>query len=137
MKLWSDRDTVQHIYRPLYLLPTIKKRWCVVCGCTWPINQHHPVYLSKGECYDPETGREREKPTITLCGQGNTSGCHGKTHHGLLHFRNFCGEWQFLETEEAVGYGEALKMKGWRYVNRNLWPKRKLYAERGVPYIPF
>ena len=86
--LWSDADTVPHEYRELFLLDSIRLDYCPICGATWPLNQHHAVFRSAGECYDPQTGEPREKPTITLCGSGNASGCHGKAHHRMLHFKN-------------------------------------------------
>ena len=114
--LWSDADTIPHEYRELFLLDSLKLDYCPICGATWPLNQHHAVFRSAGECYDPRTGEPREKPTITLCGSGNASGCHGKAHHRMLHFKNMFGDWWYLETEEPTKYMDALKMDGWKPV---------------------
>lgn len=76
-------------------------------------------------------GAELPKPTITLCGSGNTSGCHGKAHAHLLHFRwvdtdvkvrpqgfGFAtiggGHWEVLETDEPMREFEASQVEdGW------------------------
>lgn len=75
---------------------------------------------------------ELPKPTITLCGSGNTGGCHGKAHAHKLHFRwvetdvkdksnGFWfatirgGHWEVLETDEPMREFEALQVEdGWR-----------------------
>ena len=75
-----------------------------------PLNQHHVVWRSWGEYYD--NGVKQEKPTITLCGNGNTSGCHGLAHSRRVHFRWNDG-WQYLRTD-TTDYVEALEEEGWR-----------------------
>lgn len=78
-----------------------------------------------------QNGVELPKPTIVLCGSGNTSGCHGLAHHERLHFRwvpmnashnstvktwgTFgAGHWEYLITDEPTKYQKALDMDGWR-----------------------
>lgn len=51
-----------------------------------------------------------------LCGSGNASGCHGKAHANMLHFRNRGGRLEYLETDAPTKYEEALEMGGWREV---------------------
>lgn len=120
---------------PAYLHPlmegcTVRLPRCAVCGARSPLNQHHVVKRSAGQLV--RAGVIMPKPTITLCGMGNASGCHGLAHAGLLHFRwvsgdavggNFgnarrmeCGDgghWEYLCTGEPVGYLDALEMDGW------------------------
>lgn len=107
------RTTMPPIWQPLMDAPTIRKDECAWCGSGWPLNQHHIVFRSRGELV--RDGRRVEKPTITLCGSGNTGGCHGKAHSGMLHFK-YDGRLMGLETERPVRYSEALKMDGWRAV---------------------
>lgn len=92
--------------------PTVDTRpICAVCGA--PANeQHHPIRRGAGNVYGAD-GRTARKPTITLCGFGNTSGCHGKAHDGRLHFR-FTDRWECLETEEPIDRLTALGLDGWR-----------------------
>lgn len=76
-------------------------------------------------------GLELEKPTITLCGSGNTSGCHGLAHQNRLHFRwveskQPCdefgmpmirvGHWEYILCDEPTKYSKALRMRGWKRV---------------------
>lgn len=102
------------VYRPLMRLPSIRATRCVVCSKTWPLNQHHIAWRSWGELY--EGGRRVEKPTVTLCGSGNASGCHGLAHQRMLHFRNNGGACEFLRTEVPTRYERALEADGWRPV---------------------
>lgn len=106
--------TMPELWRPLMDAPSAGDRRCVVCGRAWPLNRHHVVPRSKGELW--RGGRRVPKPTALLCGCGNASGCHGKAHSGLLHFRCEGGRLQFLEVPEPCGYAEALGMGGWRDV---------------------
>lgn len=128
-------DTVNALLRPMMGKPSIKRRECVICGRTSPLNDHHIVRRGAGKAYD-ESGRELRKPTITLCGAGNVLSdadgarfCHGMAHNGMLHFRwvegwkksggidvAFGGHWEFLITEEPTRYQDALAMEGWRSI---------------------
>lgn len=114
--------TLQAIYRPLMQAPSVVLDHCAICGARWPLNQHHVVWRSWGEMY--EDRKRLQKPTITLCGNGNTSGCHGKAHHRQLHFRYnaLINALEYLETEEPTRYLDALKMEGWKVV-RAEWRK--------------
>lgn len=124
-------DTMPIYLRPLMRGCSVKLNWCAVCGSTYPLNQHHVVKRSAGKMYDCH-GVELPKPTITLCGSGNTSGCHGKAHAHKLHFRwvdtdvkdrsqgfGFAtirgGHWEVLETPEPMREFEASQVEdGWR-----------------------
>lgn len=112
---------------PLMECPTIRLDRCAVCGRPWPLNQHHIVKRSAGQLV--RGGVVVPKPTITLCGSGNASGCHGLAHQGRLHFRwveadagregwNLThvkgGHLEYLLTDEPESYLDALKMDGWR-----------------------
>lgn len=130
-------DTLPEYLKPLMDGCTVRQNRCAVCGATWPLNQHHIVYRSAGKMF--RHGVEVEKPTITLCGNGNTGGCHGRAHAHLLHFRwvkaevpdpsvgyqprshPFTvrgGHWEYLETEEPMSEFEALEVEeGWKPVN--------------------
>ncbi|WP_314785064.1 hypothetical protein [Olsenella uli] len=86
---------------------------CAVCGKPWPLNQHHVVRRGAGRLY--RGGVEVSKPTVTLCGSGNASGCHGLAHANRLHFR-WAGRWEYLLCDEPTRYQEALEMDGWRAI---------------------
>ena len=128
-------DTLPDLYRPLMDGVSIKAPYCCVCGKRWPLNYHHVVKRSAGNIY--RNGVAMPKPVLPLCGQGNTSGCHGLAHHEMLHFRwvtendrRFCdytvmdswvhgfaskgGHWEYLSTEEPTKYQAALEMEGWK-----------------------
>lgn len=107
--------TLDHDLWPLMEVEGCRQRFCCVCGRTYPLNQHHLVKRSAGTLF--RKGIELEKPTITLCGSGNTSGCHGLAHSYRLHFRND-GELEYLVTNEPTKYSKALQMKGWRPIHR-------------------
>lgn len=110
--------TLPQIYRPLMEAPTIRASRCVICGRSWPLNQHHVVWRSWGEMY--LDGKRLDKPTVTLCGHGNVDGCHGLAHHRRLHFRVLDGRFEYLVTDKPTRYDAALQMGGWREVR---WPE--------------
>jgi len=83
--------------------PSIESPYCPFCGRP-ATNRHHVVLRSQGG---------GDGPTVTVCGFGNASGCHGKFHRRLLHLRYRDG-WEFLETSEPTKYQVALDMEGWR-----------------------
>jgi hypothetical protein len=90
---------------------------CAICGRLHPIEQHHMVRRSAGELF--RHGKKVPKPTITLCGFGNTLKdpdgrfyCHGMAHAHMLHFR-FTDRLEFLITKEPTDYLTALSMDGW------------------------
>lgn len=119
---------------PAYLWPlmdgcTVRLPFCAVCGRTRPLNQHHVVRRSAGQLV--RGGIVVPKPTLTLCGSGNTGGCHGAAHDGRLHFRWVKaptgdwryfktvadgGHWEYLRTDEPCRYAEALEIDGWREI---------------------
>lgn len=113
--------------QPMMGKPSIKMDRCAICGKTWPLNQHHIVKRSAGKMY--RGGIELEKPTVTLCGSGNASGCHGLAHQNRLHFRWVeslqpsgeyglpmirGGHWEYILLDEPTKYSKALEMDGWR-----------------------
>lgn len=121
-------DTLPEILRPLMDGVSVTLPFCAICGRTWMLNQHHIVRRGAGKLY--RQGVEVPKPTITLCGSGNTSGCHGLAHQNRLHFRWVRGEerfnaassrdnghWEYLITEEPTKYHVALDMDGWRPIH--------------------
>lgn len=120
-------DTLPLLYRPLMDGCSVIIDHCAVCGARWPLNQHHIVRRSQGNLY--RDGVKRPKPTVTLCGSGNTGGCHGLAHANRLHFRWACteqpsgeyygtrvsgGHWEYLLTDEPTKYQAALEMDGWK-----------------------
>lgn len=111
-----SKTTMPKLWWPLMLGHTVSQRYCVVCGRAYPLNQHHVVKRSQGQLY--RGGRVVKKPTLTLCGSGNTSGCHGKAHSGRLHFKYEDGEWLYLETE-PMKYQDALELEGWRPIHED------------------
>ena len=130
-------DTVNALLRPMMGKPSIFADRCAVCGRVSPLNQHHIVRRSAGKAFD-KSGHELKAPTITLCGFGNNLSdadgvelCHGRAHHGKLHFRwartvngntgamqdpFIGGHWECLETDEPTDYQTALSMEGWRSI---------------------
>ena len=133
----AGKDTLPEIYRPLMKAPSVTAPHCVVCGATDGLNQHHVVWRSWGNLFD-QWGRKAKKPTVTLCGAGNASGCHKKAHDRKLHFRyvehDFMpprgsvnmngsvmvmgtkgGHLEFLETD-TTDYATALEERGWQHI---------------------
>lgn len=122
-----DKSTLPDIYREMMGKPSVKLDRCPLCGRRYPLNQHHIVRRGAGKMFD-DSGREIEKPTVTLCGFGNNLQdadgrpyCHGLAHHNRLHFRwaenpetSTCGHWEYLFTDEPVKYSKALDMEGWK-----------------------
>ena len=123
-------DTLPEILRPLMDGVSVIAPRCAVCGRARPLNQHHVVRRGAGRLY--RNGVEVPKPTITLCGSGNASGCHGLAHANRLHFRwvpsdavrggfgryprmenGEGGHWEYLLAAEPVSYQRALEMDGW------------------------
>lgn len=88
---------------PLYNAPSIELPYCPFCGKP-ATNRHHIVPRSRGG---------KGGATVTVCGMGNASGCHGKLHSHLLHLR-YADVWEYLETEQPTKYQNALSMDGWR-----------------------
>lgn len=127
-------DTLPEMYRPLMSAPSIRLGRCAVCGRPHPLEQHHMVRRGAGKLY--RFGREVEKPTVTLCGFGNSlvdadgrPYCHGLAHANRLHFRWVAhelpaerafgalragGHVEFILLDEPTPYLEALGMPGWR-----------------------
>ena len=118
--------TMAPMWWPLMDGVTIKSDRCAVCGRS-PVQMHHVVKRSAGKLY--RNGVEVPKPLLPLCGLGNSSGCHGLAHQGMLHFRwvesdagsegwylthVHGGHWECLRTDVPVKYLDALKMDGWR-----------------------
>ena len=134
-------DTLPEILRPLMSGPSVDTPYCCVCGrADLPLNRHHVVRRGAGRLYS--NGVELPKPTLMLCGSGNTGGCHGLAHQNRLHFRfvkedwkrgrtnpmDFRGgydvslarggHWEWLLCDEPTKYSEALEMDGWTPLRR-------------------
>lgn len=124
-------DTLPEYLKPLMMGYSIDTPYCAVCGKAYPLNRHHIVKRSAGKMY--KDGVEIPKPTIMLCGSGNTSGCHGLAHQNRLHFRWVeedtsagdwygthvkGGHWEYLITDEPTKYLKALEMDGWKPIRR-------------------
>lgn len=127
----KDVCTVPEYLKPLMGRPSLDRAdgRCVWCGAP-ATDRHHIVKRSQGRWV--REGVEVRKPTVRLCGSGNASGCHGKAHAGLLHFRwkqaeydkrrplaetspGLPGHWEGLETKEPCDTLTAWgKTRGWR-----------------------
>lgn len=94
---------MNELQKALFNAPSIETRLCPFCGRP-ATNRHHIVPRSQGG---------HDGATITVCGMGNASGCHGKLHSLRLHLR-WVGHWEFLETKEPTKYQTALTMEGWQ-----------------------
>lgn len=86
--------------------PSIKDEYCVVCRRP-ATDHHHVVFKSR-----VHKSRHKEIPTLSLCGMGNTCGCHGKAHSGRLYFRWREG-WEYLMLKEPTKRDKAEMMEGW------------------------
>ena len=120
-------DTLPEIYRPMMGKPSVTRSCCAVCGRIRPLEQHHIVRRGAGKLFDG-SGREIEKPTVTLCGFGNNlqdadgrNYCHGLAHANRLHFRWVAdgaiacsGHWEVIVLDEPTSYLDALALEGWR-----------------------
>ena len=93
---------MNELEKPLMQGYSINTPWCVFCGKR-KTQEHHVVLRSHGGT---------NGPTISVCGLGNASGCHGKLHSHQLHLR-WVGYWEYLETDEPTKYQDALAMGGW------------------------
>lgn len=108
--------TLAPLWWPLMELPSIEGNVCAACGRP-ATDHHHVVWRSAGKLFDAE-GREVPKPTVPLCGFGNTSGCHGEAHALKLHFRNNDGRWEFLRLDRPLRYERAIEIEeGWEPCN--------------------
>lgn len=119
--------TLPEMLRPMMGRPSVTLGHCAVCGRAWPLNRHHVVRRGAGRMW--LHGIELAKPTMTLCGSGSTSGCHGLAHQNRLHFRwvdrrpnaadgivSGAGHWEYLLCDEPTRYQDALDMDGWRRI---------------------
>lgn len=94
---------------------TVAQDTCCVCG-RYGTEQHHVPPRSAGNLI--VDGKKLKKPTLAVCGHGNTSGCHGLAHAGKLHFR-FRDDWEFLLLDEPTDRMSALDMDGWKPIRRD------------------
>lgn len=112
-----DVCTVNELLRPMMGRPSVRRRYCAACGAAgMPLNEHHIVRRGAGRLV--VGGVEVGKPTVTLCGSGNASGCHRKAHDGRLHFRwaddERGGHWEQKRTKAPTRYQDALADEaGW------------------------
>lgn len=127
----KDVCTVPEYLKPLMGRPSLDRAdgRCVWCGAP-ATDRHHIVKRSQGRWV--RNGVEVRKPTVRLCGHGNASGCHGKAHAGLLHFRwvqarpdvrrplaeggpGLPGHWEGIEVREPCDTLTAWsRARGWR-----------------------
>lgn len=89
--------------------PSVLSPCCAVCGKPWS-NEHHVVFKGHGGL---PRKIERRIPLIRLCGNGNTSGCHGEVHHRRLFFRWRDG-WEYMRTDKPMTVDAAMAQPGWR-----------------------
>lgn len=91
-------------------MPSIKSEFCPFCGKPATEN-HHIVPRSQGGL---------KGPTVSVCGWGNATGCHGMLHKHIIHLRpGKNGWWEWLITPKGTKYDTALKMSGWMAVRRD------------------
>ena len=84
--------------------PSVETDVCCICGIRLATERHHVI---------PRSRQGHAGPTVTVCGWGNTSGCHGLLHSHKAHLR-YTDRWEVLLTEEPVKYEKAIEMEGWR-----------------------
>lgn len=109
----ADVTTMEPTLWPLMDAPSIRQDHCVICGRRGHLEQHHIVRRGAGQLV--RDGKVVPKPTVTLCGLGNTSGCHGLAHQNRLHFRYDAkrDRIQALTFAEPTKYADALEQDGW------------------------
>lgn len=128
----AKADTLPQYLRPMMEGETVRAPFCVVCGATWPLNQHHVIRRGAGNVY--RGGVALPKPTLTLCGSGNAGGCHGLAHSQRLHFRWVKtaqgsgsyygtrvsgGHWEWLRTDEPTDELAAQGVEdGWERIHK-------------------
>lgn len=86
--------------------PSVKSDRCVFCGRPAQ-SQHHVVFRSQGGT---------DGPTLSVCGFGNESGCHGLLHKHKLHPRYTAESgWEYIYTPESTKYERAIDTDdGWK-----------------------
>lgn len=95
----------------IYAAPSVRRVWCVVCGRPAQ-NDHHVIPGARHA-----TREHPESPTLSLCGLGNASGCHGAAHAHRLHFR-FTDRWEYMWTDEPLNELDASEIQeGWRCIH--------------------
>jgi len=101
--------------------PSIVSEYCLFCGRP-ATNQHHIIQKGMG-------GSKHEKliPTVSVCGMGNTSGCHGEFHAKRLHIRWVEDHYEYLHTTTPTKDLEALEMDGWKRLPFELFVTQVLY----------
>lgn len=94
------------LFEKLIDKPSLKSDWCVFCGRPKG-SDHHVVPRSQGGT---------NGATMSVCGFGNESGCHGLLHSHKLNVRwsdeKDC--WEYLYTQEPTKYQNALELEGWK-----------------------
>ena len=104
LSLWKTRrNPMNELQKVLFNAPSIETEYCPFCGKP-ATNRHHIVPRSQGGS---------KGATVTVCGMGNASGCHGLIHAHRLHMRFIEGRWEYLKTE-PMKYEKALEMEGWK-----------------------
>lgn len=104
--------------------PSVCVDECAVCGRK-ATNHHHVIIKGMGGT-SPEI--EREIPTITLCGMGNASGCHGLAHKHKLHFGFDSRGWVYLYTKEPMPEWECWVNNRSEYRPLPGWIKQQMEA---------
>lgn len=97
---------MNELQRKLMDKPPIERPYCPFCGKPWT-ERHHIIPRSQGGT---------SGPTVTVCGNGNTSGCHKLLHDHVLHLDFRSGRWVYLRTIRPMKYQDALELKGWRKI---------------------
>ena len=133
----QTKGAAANMWAPLFGKPNASNIYgrCMVCGR--PANNHHHIVPRSAGEYSVE-GHRLSKPTVLLCGNGNTSGCHGLAHQKRLHFRwvdTFeehkhdivatphhgpgSGHWEFCIFDKPINVLEAWAHKeGWNRLGR-------------------
>lgn len=90
--------------------PSLKSDRCEFCGRPKG-SDHHIVPRSQGGT---------NGPTISVCGYGNESGCHGLLHSHRLHlwWDTESDQWIYLYTIEPTKMQNAIEMVGWQPLHR-------------------
>ena len=115
----TDLDAKHLLGLPLYRQrlmdkPSLESDCCIFCGK--PATEDHHIVPRSSLIKK----LQKFSPTVSVCGFGNTDGCHGALHNGRIHIRwNERFEYATFEHSvshdfaEKYGYWEELKVRNY------------------------